>query len=73
MRKSKTHRVSPPIRLLACGLCLVAFAALSLSSCNVTRTITTTSSAYQKGDTCVQIVSKTTEVYDATKKSNLPL
>lgn len=71
MKKCKTHRVSPPVRLLLCGLALVAFAALS--SCNVTRTITTTSSVYQKGDTCVQITTKTTEVYDATKKSNLPL
>lgn len=54
---------------------LMAFAAIAVfvcscvvCSCNVTRTITTTSSAYQKGDTCVQIISKTTEVYDATKK-----
>ncbi len=41
---------------------------LSLSSCNVTRTITTRSEAWQKGDTSVVIQSKTIETYDASKK-----
>lgn len=39
-----------------------------LSSCNVTRTITTQSQYYQKGDTTCTIVTKTIETYDATKK-----
>ena len=43
-------------------------AALGLSSCNVTRTITTRSEAWQKGDTSVVIQSKTVETYDASKK-----
>jgi len=42
--------------------------ALGLSSCNVTRTITTRSEAWQKGDTSVVIQSKTVESYDASKK-----
>ena len=42
------------------GLCLV--------SCNVTRTITTQSQYYQKGDTTCTIVTKTIETYDASKK-----
>ncbi len=42
--------------------------ALALTSCNVTRTITTTSSSIQCGDTTVIIQSKTIESYDATKK-----
>ena len=42
--------------------------ALGLSSCNVTRTITTRSEAWQKGDTSVVIQSKTVETYDASKK-----
>lgn len=41
---------------------------LGLNSCNVTRRVTTEASYYQKGDTTVQIVTKTTETYDATKK-----
>ena len=43
-------------------------AAFGLSSCNVTRTITTRSEAWQKGDTSVFIQTKTIETYDASKK-----
>ena len=43
-------------------------ASLGLSSCNVTRTITTRSEAWQKGDTSVIIQTKTVETYDASKK-----
>ena len=39
----------------------------ALTSCNVTRTITTTSSSIQRGDTTVIIQSKTIEQYDASK------
>ena len=42
--------------------------ALGLQSCNVTRTITTTSSSVKRGDTTVIIQSKTIESYDATKR-----
>lgn len=48
---------------------LTAIAAgLGLTSCNVTRTVTTESRYYQKGDTTCTIVTKTIESYDATKK-----
>ena len=43
-------------------------AALGLNSCNVVRTITNKSEFYQRGDTSCQIVTKTIESYDATKK-----
>ena len=43
-------------------------AATVLTSCNVTRTITTTSSSVKKGDTTIIIQSKTIESYDASKK-----
>jgi len=43
-------------------------AATVLTSCNVTRTITTTSSSVKRGDTTIIIQSKTIESYDATKK-----
>lgn len=42
--------------------------ALGLSSCNVTRTVTTRSEAWQRGDTSVVIQTKTVETYDASKK-----
>ena len=43
-------------------------AAFGLSSCNVTRTVTTQSQYWQKGDTSCVIQTKTIEQYDATKK-----
>ena len=39
-----------------------------MASCNVTRTITTQSQYYQRGDTSVVIQTKTVETYDASKK-----
>ena len=48
--------------IMACG------SMIALTSCNVTRTITTTSSSIQRGDTTVIIQSKTIESYDASKK-----
>ena len=55
-------------RLLAAGLTALAVVALCATSCNVTRTITTRSEAWQKGDTSVVIQTKTIETYDASKK-----
>ena len=43
-------------------------AAFGLSSCNVTRTITTKSEYWQKGATSCVIQTKTIESYDASKK-----
>ena len=43
-------------------------AAFGLSSCNVTRTVTTQSQYWQKGDTSCVIQTKTIEQYDASKK-----
>ena len=46
----------------------VAAGAALLTGCNVTRTVTTSSSYVQRGDTTVLIQSKTIESYDASKK-----
>ena len=43
-------------------------AAFGLSSCNVTRTITTKSEYWQKADTSVVIRTKTIESYNAEKR-----
>ena len=43
-------------------------AGFGLTSCNVTRTVTTRSEAWQKGDTSVVIQSKTIESYNASRK-----
>ena len=53
--------------LLAAIVTCVAIA-LGLQSCNVTRTVTTQSQYYQRGDTNVVIQTKTVETYDASKK-----
>lgn len=55
------------ISVLVAALTALA-AAFGLQSCNVTRRVTTESAFYQRGDTTIQIVTKTTESYDATKK-----
>ena len=47
---------------------IIVIAGLGLTSCNVTRTITTRSETWQKGDTNVVIQTKTVETYDASKK-----
>ena len=47
---------------------ILTVAALGLQSCNVTRTVTTQSQYYQKGDTSVVIQTKTVESYDGTRK-----
>ena len=39
-----------------------------LTACNVTRTVTTTSSSVKRGDTTVIIQSKTIESYGASKR-----
>ena len=47
---------------------MVAIAVACLSSCNVTRVVTTESQYWQKGDTSCTIVTKTVESYDASRK-----
>ena len=43
-------------------------AAFGLTSCNVTRTVTTKSEYWQKGDTSAVIQTRTVESYDASRK-----
>ena len=48
--------------LITCG------GMVALTGCNVTRTVTTKSEYWQKGDTSCIIQTKTLESYDASKK-----
>ena len=65
MTKQQIHKI---IVTLATAIVTCAAIALGLTSCNVTRTITTLSQYYQRGDTSCTIVTKTIETYDASKK-----
>ena len=51
--------------LIFVGLLCVAVCGVLITSCNVTRTVTTSSQYVQRGDTTVVIQSKTIESYDA--------
>ena len=62
----KTNMRKNLLSLSGAVLCLLA--AGGLSSCNVTRTVTTKSEYRQQGDTSVFIQTKTIESYDASKK-----
>ena len=48
--------------------CIIIILCALMSSCNVTRTVTTKAEYYQRGDTTVQIVTRTTESYDGSVK-----
>ena len=47
---------------------VVLGAMMAMTSCNVTRTVTTQSQYWQKGDTSVIIQTRTIESYDASRK-----
>lgn len=54
--------------LLPCMLVVLCVSAIVATGCNVTRTVTTKAEYYQRGDTTVQIVTRTTESYDGSVK-----
>ena len=64
---TKKEIIKIVISVLIAALTALA-AGLGLSSCNVTRTVTTRSEAWQRGDNSVVIQTKTVETYDASKK-----
>ena len=64
---SKQQIIKIVISVLIAALTALG-AAFGLSSCNVTRTITSKSEYWQKADTSVVIQTKTIETYDASKK-----
>ena len=62
-------RTNPRAASCLCLVFVFLFVAIAIifSACNVTRTVTTKAD-YQKGDTTVQIVTRTTESYDGSVK-----
>ena len=69
MKLSDTHkqRLLKAIKYLALAISTSIAMALGLTSCNVTRTITTESRSLTRGDTAIIIQSKTIESYNAKK------
>ena len=65
MTKQQIYKIVATVATAVVTCVAIAF---GLSSCNVTRTITTQSQYWQKGDTSVVIQTKTIETYDASKK-----
>ena len=65
MSKQQIYKM---VATIATAIVTCVAIALGLSSCNVTRTVTTKSEYWQKADTSVIIQTKTIETYDATKK-----
>ncbi len=65
MSKQQIYKM---VATIATAIVTCVAIALGLSSCNVTRTVTTRSEAWQKGDTSVVIQTKTVESYNAEKR-----
>ena len=60
-------RLVKAIKYLVVSIATAIAMALGLTSCNITRTITTESKSLTRGDTAVIIQSKTIESYNAKK------
>ena len=61
------QRLVKAMKYLLVSIATAIAMALGLTSCNVTRTITTESKSLTRGDTAVIIQSKTIESYNAKK------
>ena len=67
LSETQKQRLVKAIKYLTLAIATSIAMALGLTSCNVTRTITTESRSLTRGDTAVIIQSKTIESYNAKK------
>ena len=67
LTEAQKERLVKAMKYLALAIATSIAMALGLTSCNVTRTITTESRSLTRGDTAVIIQSKTIESYNAKK------
>ena len=67
LTESQKQRIFNAIKYLALAIATAIAMALGLTSCNVTRTITTESRSLTRGDTAIIIQTKTIESYNAEK------
>ena len=68
LTETQKQRLMKAIKYLALSIATAIAMSLGLTSCNVTRTITTESRSLTRGDTAIIIQSKTIESYNAVKK-----
>ena len=67
LTEEQKQRLVKAIKYLVLAIATSIAMAMGLTSCNVTRTITTESRSLTRGDTAVIIQSKTIESYNAKK------
>ncbi|MBR5443986.1 MAG: hypothetical protein IKV22_06335 [Paludibacteraceae bacterium] len=67
LTETQKQRIFNAIKYLALAIATSIAMALGLTSCNVTRTITTESRSLTRGDTAIIIQTKTIESYNAEK------
>ena len=67
LTETQKQRLMKAIKYLTLSIATAIAMALGLTSCNVTRPITTESRSLTRGDTAVIIQSKTIESYNAKK------
>ena len=67
LTETQKQRLIKAIKYLAVATATALAMAMGLTSCNVTRTITTESKSLSHGDTAIIIQSKTIESYNAKK------
>ena len=67
LTETQKQRLMKAFKYLALSIATAIAMALGLTSCNVTRTITTESRSLTRGDTAIIIQSKTIESYNAMK------
>ena len=67
LTEEQKERLVKAMKYLAVAIATAVAMAMGLTSCNVTRTITTESRSLTRGDTAVIIQVKTVESYNAKK------
>ena len=67
LTETQKQRIFNAIKYLALAIATAIAMVLGLTSCNVTRTITTESRSLTRGDTAIIIQTKTIESYNAEK------
>lgn len=67
LSENQQKKIKDNLKTIITAIAVIVATIFGLSSCQVTRTITTESSSIQRGDTSVIIQTKTIESYNALK------